>query len=193
MAQWKPGPDDPVGQNEYIGRRLFDEPLLAGSQSPTQFAGLQLRHFEEKRGREFSLDRLGRGAINKGVQGYLLPRARAAGAKFNPTKQFDGWVTLRVGALLNPPGSPNLRRPESVVASPETGEGLEENVYHAHALMPEGLDYYSMALHMRELFTTHGKVHRAHSPDSPAVQRTPLKSRLAMAWKWLIGLFRNER
>ena len=80
MARWNPA-DKPVGANEPIGRRLFDEPLLAGADDQRKFAGLDLRNFEEKRDREFSVDRLGRTGKERAVIKYLNPRANAAALK----------------------------------------------------------------------------------------------------------------
>jgi hypothetical protein len=46
----------------------------------------------------------------------------------------------------------------SVIASPIAGKDLDENIYHAHAVVPESLDYYFAALHLRELFETGGSI-----------------------------------
>jgi hypothetical protein len=100
---WTPQIGQPVAPNEHVGRRLFDEPMLAGAQNQQAFAGLDLRNFEEKRDGEISVDRLGRSSVEKAVVNYLRPRAHAAGGKFTPSKQFNGWAVLRVARLQNPP------------------------------------------------------------------------------------------
>jgi hypothetical protein len=103
MARWKPRSEDSVGKNEHVGRRLFDEPMLVGMRDPTRSVSrLDLRHFEETRHREFSLDRLGRSGIEKAVLGYLGPRAVAAGQKFSRSKPFNGWAVIRVKQLESP-------------------------------------------------------------------------------------------
>ena len=63
--KWNPR-TDPVGRNEPIGRRLFDEPMLMGAQDQPSFKGLDYRHFEvTPNDRELSLDRLGCTGIEK--------------------------------------------------------------------------------------------------------------------------------
>lgn len=149
MARWNPA-DKPVGTNEPIGRRLFDEPLLAGADDQRKFAGLDLRNFEEKRDREFSVDRLGRTGKERAVIKYLNPRANAAALKFKPPKRFNGWTVLRAKnfavAVHNFPAMP-------VTASPIRGDELEENIFHAHLVLPAGKDHYETALHLRHLFS----------------------------------------
>lgn len=153
MARWKPRGDEPVGGNEHIGRRLFDEPMLVGALNQRPFAGLDLRHFQETRDLEFSVDRLGRSGIEK-PKNYLRPRAEAAGQKFARPKAFNGWAVLRARQLECPPVGAAL----PVIASPVTGGGLDdENPYHAHLLLPAVGDYHT-ALHLRNLFGTYGNV-----------------------------------
>ena len=77
--------------------------MLAARMMEPKFSGLDLRHFEEKRDREFSLDRLGRSGIDRAVTGYLTPRAEAAGRQLRPAKTFDGWAVLRARQLQQPP------------------------------------------------------------------------------------------
>lgn len=179
MARWVPAADQPIGNTERIGRRLFDEPLLAGAGDQESFAGLDLRNFQETRGREVSLDRLGRTGIDKAVIRYLQPRAATAGTNFRTAKQFNGWACLparelgqsRFGVGAMP-----------VVASPIAGEGLEENVYHAHVLTPDGMNHYLTALHLRHLFGTYGQVH-------PAGTRINRLAKIQSWWHKLIGRF----
>lgn len=58
---------------------MFDEPMLAGSAGQPSYTGLLLTHFEETRGDDYSIDRLGRSSIDKRVVNYVKPRAEAAG------------------------------------------------------------------------------------------------------------------
>lgn len=153
MARWKPESDKPVGPNEHVGRRLFAEPMLVGAQSQRPFAGLDLRNFEEKRDLEFSLDRLGRSSVENAVVNYLRPRAVTAGKKLNPPRPFNGWAVLQARKLENPPVG-SLKFP--VKPSPIAGTDLSENIFHAHAVLPESFDSYSIALQLRELFEAHG-------------------------------------
>jgi hypothetical protein len=178
MARWAPAADQPIGNTERIGRRLFDEPLLAGAGDQKTFAGLDLRNFEETRSREVSLDRLGRSGIDKAVIRYLQPRAVAAGTKFRTAKQFAGWAFLPARDLSQ---SRSGFGATSLVPSPIEGQDLEENVYHAHVLKPEGMHHYIMALHLRHLFATYGQI-------CPVETRS---SRLAKMQSWWRNLFKS--
>jgi hypothetical protein len=80
MARWDPPAN--VDNNEHLGRRLFDEPLLTGASDQPSFKGLLLTHFEESRDDEWWLDRLGRSSADRKVISYLTPRAQAAGSTF---------------------------------------------------------------------------------------------------------------
>jgi hypothetical protein len=123
MAKWQPESDTVIGKNEHLGRRLFDEPMLAGATNQKPFTGLRRRHFEETRDLEFSLDRLGRTSVEPGVIRYLMPRADAAAAKFKPPKAFDGWFVIKADFLQKPKQGPAF----PVTPSPDIKPGLDEN------------------------------------------------------------------
>lgn len=190
MARWVPGVDDPVGPNEPIGRRLFDEPMLVGAIDQIPYNGLILWHFEEKRGSEVSLDRLGKTGIEKAVLKYLNDRGVYAGQKFKKPKKFDGWATVRAKELE----APRVGIPLPVIQSrkdiKKDQEVLEENVYHAHVEFPDDKDYYDTALHLRHLFTTHGEF------KAPLISKRPSKNMLigllkgvSSTWKLLTFKF----
>jgi hypothetical protein len=166
MARWNP-PVDRVDANEHVGRRLFEEPMLAGAQGQPKFEGLDLRNFEERRDREFSLDRLGRSSCDVQVLRYLRPRAESAGGDLIPIRAFSGWAVLRARQLENPPIGVAHYGKFPVVPSPEAGEGLGENLYHAHILTPE-LDHYSVALHLRQLFAKYGSIKQSRRQTESA-------------------------
>jgi hypothetical protein len=84
MARWDPPAN--VGDNEHVGRRLFDEPLLVGARDQPSFSGLLLSHFET-RGDEYLLDRLGKSSVDRRVGAYLMPKAEAAGHTFRNPKR----------------------------------------------------------------------------------------------------------
>ena len=151
--------------------------MLIAAQSQPRFAGLDLRNFEEKRDREFSLDRLGRSSVDNAVVGYLLPRSNAAGEAFRPAKAFNGWAVLRARQLENPPVGSDRYGRMPVIPSPQTGEGLSENLYHAHVVTPQ-VDYYSLALHLRQLFARYGTVRQVRN-ETPSELRQNLASRIA--------------
>jgi len=161
MAKWQPENEAVVGKNEHLGRRLFDEPMLAGATNQKPFSGLLLRHFEETRDLEFSLDRLGRTGVDLSAIRYLVPRADAAAAKLTPIRAFDGWFVIKADYLQRPKHGPAF----PVTPSPEMSPGLNENRYHAHATLPATADSYTCALHLKYLFEQHGK-------PQPAVRTT---------------------
>jgi hypothetical protein len=167
MARWNPPSN--VGTNELIGRRLFEEPILRGFSEQPQFAGIRLNHFEETRGSEVSLDRLGATGLDRKVIGYLTPRAQAAGKTFGKSKNFDGWVVVTAKELVSAKRDPSL----PVLASPVLGDEPNDNMYHAHVVRPDTHDYYMMALHLKHIFTTYGKVHTVDSP-APSIWRDRL-------------------
>jgi hypothetical protein len=167
MASWTPAADQPIGSNEHLGRRLFDEPLLAGGADQAPFNGLDLRNFQEKRDREYSLDRLGRSSVEPKVLTYLLPRATQAASKFRDPKRFDGWAVLRARELTKARVGANVW----IEPSPVAGRGFDENIYHAHALRPEDKEDYSFALHLRHLFTAYGQIERVGGNDHSLARR----------------------
>lgn len=170
MARWTPKNNDPVRLPEFIGRRLFDEPLLSGAPDQKPWAGLDLRHFIETRDdRQFSVDRLGETGVNKRVVKYLTPRCTEAASSFAEPRHFDGWAYVSVRNLLQ--GAPKVDW--RIEPSPEAGtdlspakiqwsdENLEQNVYHAHVAMPDGVGSYDFGLQIRQKFVKHGDVLRA--------------------------------
>lgn len=157
MALWKPNPEDPVKRSEHVGRRLFEEPTLTGAQDQKPLGRLDFRHFEEKRDAQISVDRLGQTSVDKSVVRYLRPRAAVASGRFRPPRAFTGWAVITAGKLEKPPAP---HRSHAVIPSPEVGDELNENVYHAHITTPPDLDAYSMALHLRELFVAYGSITR---------------------------------
>jgi hypothetical protein len=160
MARWAPNPTQPIGLNEHIGRRLFDEPLLAGALDQPAYRGLDLRNFQETRDSEYSFDRLGRSSIEPAVRAYLEPRAHHAGTKFHRPKTFNGWAFVRARELVN------AKRGNAIAIFPsaESGSGLDANEYHGHAARPASQSDYEFALHLRNLFTSYGDVELVERP-----------------------------
>lgn len=168
MARWIPNPGEPVGPNEPIARRLFDEPLLSGAQDQKPFQGIDLRHFEETRDGEISFDRFGRSGVERPIVGYLYPLAQAMGAGLKPPRAFSGWLYVRARQLSEPKRGPKFPPVASPQVPPE-----EENVYHAHVVRPDGVDHYVMALYLREIFGRHGEpiVLKTKAPGASATAR----------------------
>src|SRR6266403_2861623 len=172
MARWAPNAEEPIGTSEPLGRRLFDEPSLAGAQDQVPPIGLlNLRHFQEKRDRNYSLDRMGKTGVDRSVRSHLLERATNAAKKLTPPKSFDGWAVVRASYLTK--ASPTV----TCSVSPIIGDGLNENIYHAHAVRPENTQEIHFALQLRHLFHTHGSVEFA-------TNRTLRKTTISIRTRW---------
>jgi hypothetical protein len=161
MAKWQP--PSSVGKNEQVGRRLFDQPVLAGAVDKTPVR-LTLQHFEDSRA-EVSLDRLGQTGVDQRVVRELAPIAVTAAGSFRPPKAFRGWQAIKAEVLQTSPKG----IPTSLVASPisETeAAALRQapNKYHAHVVCDvSGPRAYLTALHLRELFENKGR--RVNHPE----------------------------
>jgi len=184
MARWNPLAE-PVGKNEPIGRSLFDEPMLMGSQDQPAYKGLDYRHFEVTQAddRQLSLDRLGCTGIENKAKNYLKPRAEAAGAIRVPPKQFNGWAHVRASTLKEGWNGQSF----PVIPSPITLDGIEGNTHHAHIAI-EG-DATFAAFRLREIFTRRGLVEKVASPEAakgagPSGAAVDLAKRL---WRKLVG------
>ena len=184
MAKWQPEHEKSIGKNEQIGRRIFDEPGLVGALNQKPLVGLNIRHFEEKRGEDLSLDRLGRTGVERTVVIDLTRRADRAANKFKPPKPFSGWAVIKADFLQKPPRGPAF----PLTPSPDMFDGAEEldqNRYHAHATLPVA-DSYTSACLLRYLFELHGTTQppiRSAGPSrvEPIFWREP--------WKWLRAKF----
>src|SRR5690242_7723696 len=99
---WSPNPDNPIGLSESIARRLYDEPQLAGATDQAPLPLIDVRHFEETRGKEVSVDRCGQTGVERAVVNYLSPRAQQMGNSFKPPKAFSGWLYVRARDLIKP-------------------------------------------------------------------------------------------
>jgi hypothetical protein len=176
MARWKPQANLPIGLKEPVGRRLFDEPMLLGAANQPHYGGLDLRNFQETRDNEYSLDRLGKTGIDGAVIRYLKPRAIAGGKSFRKPKKFNGWIAVKSETLTSPPPT---GKPIVLMASPVSGEDLDENAFHAHAIRPEDQTDLIFALYLRHLFSS-GTIERN---DEERLERSPSVLR-----RWIAGL-----
>jgi hypothetical protein len=157
---------------------LFDEPLLAGATDQPSFAGILVSHFEETRGNDWSLDRLGKSSVDPRVVTYLKPRAEAAGRTFRKPKPFDGWFVLPARALTGVYRPPKLQ----VIASPIVEPEPNDNKYHAHVCKPPDMDQAWMALHLRHLFTTYGKPEYVRRDGTPRSLVSRLSGLPLLSW-----------
>ena len=158
MAKWQPSPDEPVNVQERVGRRLFDEPILNGTSGQKAYAGIKLTHFQERRGPNVSVDRLGRTGIEPKVIGFLRPLCGNAATNFQTPLSFDGWAVVKVAEIT----SPRLKWCQSsdVLPSPIKEPPDEVNPYHAHIVRPRDLDENMYALILRHIFVTYGEICR---------------------------------
>lgn len=192
MARWEPDPSEPFGPAEHIGRRLFDEPQLVGATDQKPFPGaLDIRNFEETRGDEFSVDRMGKTSVDRRVKAYLKLLAEAVGRSFHEPKSFDGWATAPGKRVCFPARSAAI----PLRVSPENG-----NPYHAHLetadLLPGAgtFRHYHVALFMRELFSGAGTAVHLSQPKNQA-QRAVTTQTLLPDWlqKWVVKVISQFR
>lgn len=163
-ARWIPEEGAPIAPSEYVGRRLFDIPKLAGAEDqklPKDF--LEATHFLERRSPgDVSVDRLGRTGVESKIANWLLALGRNQGKSFKPTRTFDGWVSVSVRKLVDGEVGSII-----VVASPVEPHDPEKtghNPYHAHVPrlpIPEaGIPGFLTALALRHVFVKHGEIRR---------------------------------
>jgi hypothetical protein len=160
MAQWTPDPDDPVGPNEVLGRRLFVQRKLKGALDQPAFGAPLLGHFlEERDGGEVSLDRAGKtGSADKRVVRFLLPLCVEAGSKRVPPQSFEGWASIVAKRLT--PKLPDVDF---------TLQALQEdgNPYHALVVPKPPCSPYVFALHLAHQFQCYGE--QMKRPDCESV------------------------
>jgi hypothetical protein len=169
--------------NERIGRRFFDEPMLRGAEGQPSFSGIELHHFQDKRSREISLDRLGATGVDKRVLQHLKPRAEAAGRIRQKPVRFEGWLHVAAKELIQARQEPK----HPVIASPVDEPEPNDNLYHAHVVRPETLNDHLMSLQLRHIFSKYGGVERNDGADAiPGSWRDRLIA-------WLSGVIKGLR
>lgn len=173
--------------NERIGRRFFDEPMLRGAAGQPAFSGIELHHFQDKRSREISLDRLGATGVDKAVLQYLKPRAETnARARQKPVR-FEGWLYVAAKELTQARNDPK----HPVIASPVNHSAPNDNIYHAHVERPETQNDHLMSLQLRHIFTKYGGVERNDALNpTPKGWRDKLIARLSSLFAKLASPFR---
>ncbi len=114
-----------------------------------------------------------------------------AGSKFNPTKPFNGWGVLQA-QLFEAVGSKQQKFSTPVIASAVSGSDLEENIYHAHIVMPDEIDSYSMALHLRHLFTTRGTIEYASNEKKPVILSQRIRKWVNSKYKHILSLVKKS-
>ncbi|WP_316202829.1 MULTISPECIES: hypothetical protein [unclassified Bradyrhizobium] len=158
-----------------------------GVNDQPSYSGLLLTHFEETRGSEISIDRLGRTGTEPKVMQFLIPRAKAAAGNFKPSKTFQGWSTISAQELRRVRRNRKLEISSSPVTEPEPND----NPYHGHITRPAELDSHLMALHLRYLFTTFGGMERVDTErgeiGAALFWREKLADLVAKSARWLIS------
>jgi hypothetical protein len=159
-------PNEPIGDKEYIGRRLAAKKGLAGAADQTGYRKpFDLTDFEEPRPPfELSLDWVGKTGLESKVIRFGLRK---------PPKKFAGWAYLQAVKISK--GHKDLPCP--VVSSPEYPDEPDNplnNPYHTVVRASEKFGHpYLVAQHLYLQFFDHAKVY--------SVPRATLKQR-AMAW-----------
>jgi hypothetical protein len=176
MGRWSPKDDQPVGPNEHIGRRLFDEPKLFGATDQNPLEGLSIRNFSPGKDREFSVDRVGDGCFHTQAMRYLEPRALDQATTFKNPSRFDGWLTVPARKLA----SPQHGRAWALIPSPERGplidgqpadwaeSNVKQNRCHAHVSVPNDMEDDYFAWIVRAIFVSNNK----HYPPSALIGQT---------------------
>lgn len=160
MAKWSPGTE--IGPNEAIGRRIYEPKKLKGAEGQPEFTRLTVQHFLEKRGREASVDRLGRSNVEKAVKNHLRPQAVASGASRQSPHAMLGWATVsakKITGYKDPeiPGLTFTLTADPIGSNAQTAAGstsgsANDNPYHAHITGPESLSAQQLALNLRHAF-----------------------------------------
>jgi hypothetical protein len=204
MARWKPPADGKFEGNERIGRRLFELIPLNGASGQKPAVGLAWQHFEESRDAgDVSMDRLGRGCVDKKVKTYLVPRCASAATKFKPVKKFRAWAVVGVSELRRPAHGPALTLLASPVPlAPPSEEGivdpLSDNDYHAHVERAAGYSSaYDMANHLRNIFESKLQIETVGGPapaPAPVPAPAPAPAPAPTSWRarfktWIANLF----
>jgi|SRR5450759_122283 hypothetical protein len=149
MALWKP--NETVGKNESIGRRLFQRQGLKGAKDQKRpDRTFELYHFEENRDREVSIDRLGATSIDRKVKVYLNPRGHHAAARLHKS-DFQGWAATKAKELQSPAQGSPLEILSLPIAA-QDGDELSENSFHGRILTPERYDSHDMAIRLKYIF-----------------------------------------
>jgi hypothetical protein len=156
-----------------------DEPVLRGAQGQPSYSGIELHHFQG--GRELSLDRLGATGVDRRVRQHLKLRAEAAGAARRKPSRFDGWFQVAAKELERARKPPKL----PVIASPVHAPEPNDNIYHAHIVLPDDEYAHLTSLHVRYIFTEYGDVvHNERNQPAPAGWRERLMA-------WLSGIIKR--
>lgn len=190
---WIPAQGEAVGQKEVIGRRLFDLKELRGAHDQLRPKDLlEYSHFEETRGNDVSVDRLGRTGTETKVCHLLQSKASLAASRRKLA--FDGWAVIQAAELLvSRHGIQLALHPSPTIK--ENGVESSENPYHAHisdtsvrdnGVMENGRKGYVLALHLRELFSQYGKIKTASAGKSQWHRLLEKAPWLKSLRKWLL-------
>jgi hypothetical protein len=174
--------NEPIGDKEYVGRRLVAKKGLAGAMDQARDRKpFDLRDFDEPRPPfELSLDWLGKTSVEPKVVRDLAGQAQYMFASRKPPQAFAGWVYLQAAKISR--GHKDLPCP--VVSSPEFPEDPGNplhNPYHAIVRASEKFGHpYLIAQHLYLQFFAHGKVYSV--PHFTLSQR---------AVAWLFGCWKR--
>jgi hypothetical protein len=180
MALWKP--NEKVGKNESIGRRLFQRQGLKGAKDQRRpDRTFELYHFEETRDREVSVDRLGATSIDGKVKAYLNPRGHYAATRLHKA-EFRGWAVTKAKELQLPPNSFQISA--SPIAAHD-GEPLSDNSFHAHIETPERYNPRDMAVMLKYIFEENYHLERSVPSDKKQGFLTGITNWFGARWRSL--------
>lgn len=153
MARWVPDPAGPIGKNEPIGRRIFDDIVWRDEANQGQKGRLRVDHFYDTRVEEdLSFDRLGKQGNPDPRVVNLLKRLANAEAD-NEGKPFEGWAYVVKRHLKKPTEDNELDiRPD---------DDSEENPYHALLARDDYRERrlaYLLAIYLVHIFEEKGKL-----------------------------------
>jgi hypothetical protein len=180
--------DQPIGDKEYVGRRIAAKAALVGAWDQIRRRmPFDLRDFEESRPpHDISLDWIGKaGGPEKKVTADLGQLATKLLARQKPPRTFAGWVYLQVGKL----SKAHKEIPCRVVASPDypgQPDHEDHNPYHCLVKYEQTFGHpYLLAQHVYLQFVKSG---------SPLLYPgTPFYKAPYQYVVWLYGLMRPKR
>lgn len=164
MATWQPDPADPIGDNEPLGRRIFDDPVWRDDLAQGMGPIFRPDHFDDNRLEEdLSFDRLGmQGNPHPKVLRLLIALAQSEAE--NQNKDHAGWGWVLRKNLRDSDRTVLEVRPSPIINDPDS----PDNPYHADLSRENHRTEQQakyLALHLAHLFNKNGKLELAFEGD----------------------------
>ena len=164
MATWQPDPADPIGDNEPLGRRIFDDDLWRDALAQGMAHIFRPDHFYDNRLEEdLSFDRLGMSGNPQAIVLSFLNALAHAEAE-NRGKDHAGWGWVLRKNLRDSDRAVLKVRPSPIIDDPDS----PDNPYHADLLREnhrtkQQANY--LALQLAHLFNKNGELEPASEGD----------------------------